>query len=217
MPFIHIFSEFLGQHKTNITVIVVSFLTVVLSVKLVRYEVLQHTFMSHLFVVLQALISNQFLLSSNPWQVQTKKKYKELEKELINTQGQVDQKRNLLKAITDQSFVHEMATKCTKEVNNKTSNVFSFWGRSSSKANMEAQISSVLETQLNNLIGDEGLTEDEKNAKQFEELKQDNGSEIDKIKALTMENSTKEEEGIQIEMMDDASGNKVVKKSVFRI
>ena len=219
-------TDFLGKHKTNISVIVVSFLTVILSVKMVRnLHAAQGSFVTivttlhNIWYTIINFYRTNLTMHYVP-QVQIKQQYKELEKKLINTQGQVDQKRNLLKAVTDQSFVAQVASHCAKESEQNQSK--SWFRTSSNKENIQTIVSSVLQQELDHLIGDEALTEEEKNAKRFKELQASSSNKSSsveqqdvKLSGLLAEQS-KVNEGEEVELVTDANG-KVIKKSVFRI
>ena len=80
---------------------------------------------------------------------------------------ELEEKRKLLKSITSEEFVSKLVENCTAvEVGQSSS-----WGLKSKKEDRNERLRSSLLSDLASLIGDAGLTEDEKNAREMEELR----------------------------------------------
>ena len=155
-----------------------------------------------------------------------------MEQELLHVQEQVDQKRKILRALTEESFLQNVSNQCAKELQNNN-NKQSKWSRGGSSSSSDggqvaAKVSSVLQQEFQKVIGDEGLTEDEQNAKKFKDLQEKSGSSSssrtelerdDKLSGLLAEQNTESEGEAEesVVLVEDGQGQKVVKKSVFRI
>ena len=94
--------------------------------------------------------------------------------------------------------------------------------KSSSSADTENILSTVLANEVNALIGDAALSEDEKHAKELEALQQSSGDDgesaaIEKLSALSENGGLDEASEQKVVWAVDANGKKVGKKSVFVI
>lgn len=165
-----------------------------------------------------------------PFQVQGKSRQRELEQELKDTDEKLEEKRLLLKTITTESFQSTLADHCAAKIlgqdSTKDASSSSSWGWSSKNASstissnnsqyIKAALYTVLAHGLNTLVGDAALSEDEKNAKDLQELQDDT-----KLKALSESSESQEDEDpattTKEEWVEDANGKKIVKKSVFVI
>ncbi|CAB9525235.1 expressed unknown protein [Seminavis robusta] len=150
------FSEFLGKHKTNLSVIVVSFLTVVLSVKLVqgkhKYEDLEKELESH---EAQAEEMRQLLRS-------------------IGSQEYLAQLAN------------RCARELDNNNRSKRGSSWGATKTTQSTDDMSSTITNVLAQDIEAKIGDAALTEDEQSSKHLQQLtSQPKGdAAIEKLSAL---------------------------------
>lgn len=131
----------------------------------------------------------------------------------------MEEKRKLLKSVTSEAFLAKMAENI--RAGGGSNNESRTWGRKSvgSTSSSAEAIVGVVSKDLQSLIGDAALSEDEKHAKELEELRskgieQDEEAAIAKLKALSERPASAEPAE---EWVVDADGKKTVKKSVFRI
>jgi len=152
-----------------------------------------------------------------------------LEQELKETDEKLEEKRLLLKTITTQSFQSTLADHCATKLTSPDSKdaSSSSWGWSGCKSasissnnrqDIKAALYTVLAHDLNALVGDAALSEDEKTAKDLQELQDDDA----KLKALS--ESSESQKVVEQDAnptkevwVEDADGKKIVKKSVFVI
>ena len=131
---------------------------------------------------------------------------------------ELEEKRKLLKSITSEEFVSKLVENCTAvEVGQSSS-----WGLKSKKEDRNERLRSSLLSDLASLIGDAGLTEDEKNAREMEELRLKQGSQAEEdddvaIARLSASSPKRSGElvGSREQLVEGPDGKKTIKKSVL--
>jgi hypothetical protein len=116
--------------------------------------------------------------------------------ELEESKENLTQKQELLLSLTDDDFIHKMALECAESAEGP-----SRWRRQA-KGDLEAAMQSVLVKNLSQRIGDAGLSEEQKKERIVHALR-------DAVQAADGETVE------AIEIMENASGSKVVKKRLF--
>jgi hypothetical protein len=116
--------------------------------------------------------------------------------ELEEAREKLAQKQELLQSLTDEAFIHKMALECVASAEEP-----SRWRRQP-KSELEATMQSILVKNLSQRIGDAGLSEEQKKERIVNALR-------DAVQAADGETVE------AIEIMENASGSKVVKKRVF--
>lgn len=165
------------------------------------------------------------------WQVQAKQDTRKIEKELKGAEDTLTKNRQLLRTMTSEEYLSTIAKKCDAALTaNETPMSRSGWFGIASKTgpqsqtNTERVISRVLSNEVNTLVGDAALSDDEKDAKEIDELQHSSSggdsesAAIEKLRTLS-ENSGSQEQPVQeLEWVVDANGKKIAsKKSVFVI
>jgi hypothetical protein len=118
--------------------------------------------------------------------------------ELEESREKLAQKQELLQSLTDDEFIRKMAAECAESVQGPWR-----W-RPPPKSDLEATMQSILVKNLSLRIGDAGLSEEQKKEQIFSALRD----------VLTAADGETVE---AIEIMENASGSKIVKKRVFSI
>lgn len=119
--------------------------------------------------------------------------------ELEEAREKLCQKQELLQSLTNEEFVQQMAQECAESVGK------SRWGLGrQQRSDLAATMQSIIDRNLSQRIGDAGLTEEQKKERIVDALR-------DAVQAATGETAE------AIEIMEDASGTKVVQKRVFSI
>ena len=164
-------------------------------------------------------------------QVQKQQQYRKLQEELLATEAQVDEKRQLLRSIASDEFLNQLANQCAEEL--ATRNSGAKWlrlvgsgGSTSSNSNSTTTVSiihNVLRQNLSTIMGDVALTEDEINAKQLLQLTAVPGEQVpssdDFIQKHAQEQLTSNSNDNKETLWapGTSNGSKSNKKSVFVI
>lgn len=149
--------------------------------------------------------------------MQNKQKHNDLVNELEKTQLELEKRRKLLKSITSEEFLSQMAENCATTAGSNASSGILGRKPGSLRFRDKDAIVAVLSKDLGSLIGDSSLTEDEKQARQLEALRvQGKDQDVAIIEKLSALSQSSEEEDTE-QWVVDADGKTTVKKSVFRI
>ena len=164
--------------------------------------------------------------------MQAKQDCRKIEKELKGTEDTLTENRQILKTIISEEYLSTIAKKCeTALIANKTPMGGSGWFGTSastsgqrSHADTERVISQVLSKEFNNLIGNAALSDDEKDAKEIDDLQHSSSggdsesAAIEKLSTLSENSGSQEQPVEELEWVVDANGKKIAsKKSVFVI
>lgn len=171
-----------------------------------------------------------------------------MEEKIEQQRKEIERKNEVLVAVTSDDFVKSLAEKCASAAattslnNNNSSTGKSFWGATTklvgtipeeASKSVASVLYQILNEELNHRVGDEILSEEEREQRRKEKLEDE---ELGKKAAIRADNETKLEKLRQsgknlpenvmqeikhssepFEVTTDESGNKVVRSKVFRI